>query len=60
MYKSLLSKSKVIKQEKASWIVTDTAQIKEYSSARNDFIELINEILLINLTYVTVTDETLL
>jgi hypothetical protein len=55
MYESLLSKSNVIKQENASWIVADTDKIKQHSRARNDFSELINGTLYsyINLTSVT-------
>lgn len=58
MYRSLLSKSNVIKQEPSSWIVADTAQVKQHSRARNYFSELINETLFISLTHVTVTDGT--
>jgi len=56
MYELLLSKSNVTKQEKSSWIVADTAQDKQHSRARNDFIQLINGNLFLNLTHVTVPD----
>jgi hypothetical protein len=58
MYESLLSKN-VIKQEKSSCIVADTAQIKQHSRARNDFIQLINGTLFVTLTHVTQPDGTL-
>jgi hypothetical protein len=59
MYESLLSKSNVIKQEQSSWIVADTAQSKQHSRARNDFSELINKTIFINLTHMTVNDRIL-
>jgi len=58
MYESLLSKSNVTKQEKSSWIMADTTQIKQNSRAGNYFIQLINWTLFLNLTHVSLPDGT--